>query len=119
MPEYPITPVGKPRMTRADNGKSALRFCVTGLSVMKFVCSVLSCRKAVRMSPSFFRCQRAGAKRNGLSSTVNHTEAKPDFDNMVKALMDAIYENDAHIWDSRVSKLWGETGRIIIEELKA
>lgn len=37
---------------------------------------------------------------------------------MMKALMDAIYENDAHIWDVRVSKSWGETGRIIIEELK-
>lgn len=59
------------------------------------------------------------SKRNGLSSMVNRTKVKPDFDNMMKGLMDAIYENDAHIWDARVSKLWGETGRIIIEELKA
>ncbi|MCY4883811.1 RusA family crossover junction endodeoxyribonuclease, partial [Salmonella enterica subsp. enterica serovar 1,4,[5],12:i:-] len=43
--------------------------------------------------------------------------AKPDFDNMVKALMDAIYEDDAHIWDSRVTKLWGEKGQIIIGEI--
>ena len=26
----------------------------------------------------------------------------------MKALMDAIYEDDAHIWDSRVTKLWGK-----------
>ncbi|MGP0674847.1 RusA family crossover junction endodeoxyribonuclease, partial [Citrobacter freundii] len=44
-------------------------------------------------------------------------QTKPDFDNMMKALMDAIYEDDAHIWDSRVTKLWGERGQIIIGEI--
>lgn len=42
-------------------------------------------------------------------------QSKPDKDNLEKALLDAIYESDAHIWDSRVSKLWGYFGSIIIE----
>nr|WP_236946456.1 RusA family crossover junction endodeoxyribonuclease [Kosakonia radicincitans] len=43
-------------------------------------------------------------------------QVKPDKDNLEKALLDALFENDAHIWDSRVTKLWGESGQIIIEE---
>jgi Holliday junction resolvase RusA-like endonuclease len=44
-------------------------------------------------------------------------QQKPDKDNLEKALMDAIYADDSHIWDSRVTKLWGEEGQIIIGEI--
>lgn len=44
-------------------------------------------------------------------------QQKPDKDNLEKALMDAIYADDAHIWDSRVTKRWGEAGQIIIVEI--
>ncbi len=44
-------------------------------------------------------------------------QQKPDKDNLEKALMDAIYADDAHIWDSRVTKRWGEEGKIIIGEI--
>jgi hypothetical protein len=30
--------------------------------------------------------------------------------------MDALFEDDKHIWDSRITKLWGENGQIIIKE---
>ena len=34
-------------------------------------------------------------------------QQKPDADNMIKALMDALFTDDAHIWDFRVTKVWG------------
>ena len=37
---------------------------------------------------------------------------------MLKALMDALYDDDSHIWDCRITKIWGEKGQIIIEEAK-
>lgn len=40
---------------------------------------------------------------------------KPDIDNLTKALLDAIYSNDAHISKLTTIKLWGEMGTIIIE----
>lgn len=43
-------------------------------------------------------------------------QQKPDVDNMIKALMDALYAEDAHIWDLRVTKLWGESGQILISD---
>lgn len=45
-----------------------------------------------------------------------HTQ-KPDADNLVKALFDALFENDCHIWDFRVTKRWGTTGGIEIRNI--
>ncbi|WP_100117023.1 RusA family crossover junction endodeoxyribonuclease [Klebsiella pneumoniae] len=42
---------------------------------------------------------------------------KPDADNMIKALMDALFTDDAHIWDFRVTKVWGESGQILISDI--
>ncbi|GAP76973.1 endodeoxyribonuclease RusA [Pseudoalteromonas sp. SW0106-04] len=41
---------------------------------------------------------------------------KPDKDNLEKALLDAIFEEDSVVWDGRVTKLWGEEGQIIVGE---
>ena len=39
----------------------------------------------------------------------------PDVDNLCKALLDAIFGEDSHVYDVRISKYWGHTGQIIIE----
>ena len=42
-------------------------------------------------------------------------QQKPDLDNLIKALFDAVNEDDSHIWDLRgVSKVWGDDGKIFI-----
>lgn len=43
-------------------------------------------------------------------------QSKPDCDNMLKALMDALFDDDSSVWDCRITKLWGEKGQIIIRE---
>ncbi|MBJ9131176.1 RusA family crossover junction endodeoxyribonuclease [Citrobacter freundii] len=119
MPEYKITPVGKPRMTRADKWKKrpeVLRyraFCdevrLQGIELSESGSHVTF---ILPMPASWSKKKRA--EFNGKLH-----QQKPDVDNLTKSLLDALFEDDAHIWDARVSKLWGETGRIIIEELKA
>lgn len=42
-----------------------------------------------------------------------HTQ-RPDVDNYLKALFDAVHKEDSHIWDERASKIWGRTGKIIV-----
>lgn len=42
-------------------------------------------------------------------------QQRPDKDNLEKAFLDALLEEDSHIWDGRVTKLWAETGHIILE----
>lgn len=43
---------------------------------------------------------------------------KPDADNLVKALIDAVYRNreDSHVWNYSVTKLWGFTGLVMIAD---
>ncbi|HED2371685.1 TPA: RusA family crossover junction endodeoxyribonuclease [Citrobacter freundii] len=116
MKVYDITPMGKPRMTRADKWKKrpeVLRyraFCdEVRLQGVELPESGSHVTFILPMPASWSKKKRA--EFNGKPH-----QTKPDFDNMMKALKDAIYEDDAHIWDSRVTKLWGERGQIIIGE---
>ena len=42
----------------------------------------------------------------------------PDKDNLEKALLDALYEQDCGMWDGRVTKVWGYLGEIIVIEIE-
>ncbi len=45
-------------------------------------------------------------------------ELKPDADNLVKALIDAVYRDreDSQVWNYATTKLWGYTGAILISD---
>lgn len=45
-------------------------------------------------------------------------QQKPDKDNLEKALLDAIFDDDSRVWDGRVTKVWGEVGQIKITKLE-
>jgi Holliday junction resolvase RusA-like endonuclease len=61
------------------------------------------------------------SKRNKLRNKPH--KQTPDGDNLMKAILDAVFskhsnnpnipKTDAHVWDARYSKIWGERGRII------
>ncbi|MGM8949042.1 RusA family crossover junction endodeoxyribonuclease [Enterobacter asburiae] len=113
---YDVTPIGKPRMTRADKWK-------TRPAVMHYraFCDEARLRKiylpesgahitfVMPMPPSWSK------KRREQFNGKPH-QSKPDCDNMLKALMDALFDDDARVWDCRITKLWGEKGQIIIRE---
>ena len=44
-------------------------------------------------------------------------QQKPDKDNLEKGLLDAVFDEDCRVWDSRVSKIWGNKGEIWIETM--
>jgi Holliday junction resolvase RusA-like endonuclease len=116
MKAYSITPMGKPRMTRADKWKKrpeVLRYRVfcdeVRLHKVQLPESDFHVPFSIPMPPSWSKKKRQ--QFNGQPH-----QSKPDMDNLMKALMDAIYEDDAHIWDGRITKRWGEAGRIVIRE---
>jgi Holliday junction resolvase RusA-like endonuclease len=39
---------------------------------------------------------------------------KPDADNLLKSILDAVHKDDCGIWDVRVTKRWGVQGEIQI-----
>ncbi|WP_316506275.1 RusA family crossover junction endodeoxyribonuclease [Klebsiella grimontii] len=114
---YDITPIGKPRMSRADKWKQRP-------AVMRYraFCDEARMRK-IHLPESGAHVtfvmpmpQSWSQKKRAAMNNKPHQQ-KPDTDNMIKALMDALFEDDAHIWDFRVTKLWGVTGQILISDI--
>lgn len=113
---YDITPTGKHRMTRADKWKqrpAVLRyraFCDEA-RLLK-----LALPEAGAHVTFMLPVPQSWSKKRREQMNGQPHKSKPDSDNMLKALMDALYTDDAHIWDCRITKLWGEKGQIIIGE---
>lgn len=43
-------------------------------------------------------------------------QQRPDVDNLAKALLDAVFDEDCRVHDIRVSKIWGDYGMIVVSE---
>ena len=114
---YDITPVPKPRMTRRDIWLNPPRPGVA--RYWKFKDQVIAAKLelpednahvvfVMPMPPSWSKKKRkemAGQKH----------KQTPDWDNLGKALSDAVYGNDSVISDIRITKVWGSVGQIIIK----
>mgnify|MGYP001118839164 CR=1 FL=1 len=115
---YPITPVPKPRMTQRD--KWSKRTCVVrywdfkdevrrlGVELPKYGAWVTF---YLPMPKSW------SSKKKSLMNLKSHTQ-KPDLDNLIKGLGDAVYDDDSGIWDIRASKWWAYSGAITIDEME-
>lgn len=111
---YPITPMGAPRMTRADAWKKrpvVMRYRAFKDEVKLRGVKFGNGDKVVFVMPmpkSWSRKKKDLMEGTGCMS-------KPDVDNLLKALLDAIYGDDAHIWKIRgLEKVWGYEGGIRI-----
>ncbi len=113
--KYQINPFPKPRMTRSDRWKK--RPCVVRYhefkdqvraSNIQLSESGLSIIFEIKMPKSWSKKQKE--KMNGMAH-----KQKPDLDNLLKALFDAVYEEDSHIWNYEASKVWAYEGGITVE----
>lgn len=118
MKEYFIVPVPKPRQTRADKWKkrpSVIRYRNFADQVRAAGITIPECGYhilfIIPMPKSW------STKKKQFMDGQPHQQT-PDKDNLEKALLDAVYKDDSHIWDGRVSKYWGWKGSIIIKEIE-
>ena len=113
---YPITPVPAPRMTRRDRWVKrpcVLRYWAFRDEVRLRRVALTSRCKVVFVLP--MPASWSVSRRLSMDGAF-HT-AKPDIDNLSKALLDAVFGDDAHIHTLHVEKRWGERGEIRVEEL--
>ena len=113
---YSIDPVGKPRQTRRD--KWAKRPAV--MRYRAFCDAVRAAGVTLPDSPHVtfvLPMPTSWSRKKRAEHDDRPHRQRPDADNLLKALLDALYDEDAHVWDIRVSKRWGETGQIIIKEV--
>lgn len=112
----PINPMGKPRMTRKD--KWAKRPCVQKYWDWKDVVVAaagevpdaetitdLSWTAHIAMPKSWSK-----KRKDEMDGAVHRS--KPDRDNIDKALLDALFDEDSAIADGTLSKRWAREGRI-------
>ena len=112
---YDITPVAKPRQTRSDKWKKRP-------AVMKYRAFKDECRLKKVVIPDAgahitfvipFPKSYSLKKRKNLDGQP-HVQV-PDVDNLAKAVFDAVFSDDSGVYDIRISKYWGYTGRIIVD----
>ncbi len=113
---YKINPVPKPRMTRSDRWKKRP-------AVMRYWDFVEQVRLANVKLPEFgahvefnIKMPRSWTKKQRELHNKTPHQQRPDLSNLLKALEDAVYGEDSHIWHySSVCKLWAVEGAIRIE----
>ena len=115
MTSYPITPCPKPRQTRADKWKKRP-------PVLRYRAFADTCRELGVAVPEsgakvtfILPMPKSWSKKKRAQMDGQPHQQTPDVDNLGKALLDAVYEDDSCVWDIRMIKRWGVEGRIDIE----
>lgn len=114
MIKYQITPTPKPRMTQRDKWQKRP-------AVLRYREFCDQVRAAGVQLPNgatvMFRLPmpKSWSKKKRLEMNGKPHQQKPDLDNLLKALIDAVHADDAHIWHLQmVTKIWSEEGSILI-----
>ena len=112
--KYQITPVPKPRQTRSDVWKkrpAVLRYRAFADKVRQ---------KGVKLNlygdsvVFYMPMPKSWSKKKKAEFNGQPHMQKPDWDNLGKALSDAVYDDDSKIWNITISKMWAYEGAIEI-----
>ncbi len=114
---YPIEPVAKPRMTQRDKWQK--RPCVMKYRWFADLCRAYKIEIPASKAHVLFKLPmpKSWTKQRKKIMEGQPHQQRPDVDNLLKSLLDALFKDDAHIWDIRVSKVWSIKGEIVIRDL--
>lgn len=116
---YSITPVPKPRQTRADKWK-------TRPPVMRYRAFADEVRLRLPKDIDFSNTAilftmpmpKSWSKKKKADMELRVHTQKPDIDNLCKAILDAYHSDDSGIFALRAQKVWGYKGSICIADIK-
>lgn len=116
---YAVTPVPKPRMTQRDKWKK--RPIVEKYYAFKDACRVagITIPESGSHITFFIEMPRSWSQKKRIEMQGQAHKAKPDADNLLKAVQDAVMQEDSSIWDIRITKRWDYVAGIHIEESAA
>ena len=112
-----IAPISKPRMVRSDTW--ARRDCVLHYWTFKdkLVAQARSKKYQVtaKLNISFIlpMPESWSEKKKLRLDGKPHTQ-KPDIDNLEKAFLDCLCEDDSFVWSVTKTKRWGRQGKIVV-----
>lgn len=108
---YSIVPVPAPRQTRSDRWNErpcVMRYREFRDNVKRLDIKVNNGDKVIFYLP----IPKSWSKKKKAEHDGAPHMQKPDVDNLLKALLDAIYEDDSHIYSIAAEKRWSHTPRI-------
>lgn len=116
---FPVVPVAKPRMTRSDVWRKR-----PAVLQYRAYCDELRLhakRHSLMLPPAGLRMvfhlpmppSWSKAKRARMCDQPHQT--KPDLDNLVKAVLDAMLPDDSGVYDFSATKLWAEQGGLTLQ----
>lgn len=119
--EADITPVPKPRMTRADAWKKRPAveryWAYKDQLVIEALGQDFTVPEANYHLTFHLPMPKSWSKKRRAEMVGRPHQQKPDKDNLEKGFLDALCDEDEHIYDGRVTKLWSERGRIVLTDI--
>ncbi len=129
---FEVEAMGAPRMTRSDQWKTdpfhpdpkkRQRKPVAGYFKMKAAIRLAMIESGFKQPENHFHIifylpmpHSWSKKKKDMMRGADHDQ-KPDADNLLKGYMDTVFEEDKKVSDVRVTKYWGDSGKIIIYEM--
>ena len=117
MIELNINPCPKPRMTRADRWKQrpiVLRywdFC----NELNKQAKKLDYKPEDRVSLTFYiPMPKSWSKKKREQMLGKPHKQRPDIDNLAKAFLDALLQEDSHVYSLHADKYWANNGSIMV-----
>lgn len=117
-----ITPIPKPRMTRRDKWLNPPRKCVSAYWAFKDELNFQLARfgferdRKTLFAKVVVAFPKSYTKKKMQSLDGMPHEQKPDTDNFIKAICDAMMKEDKKVHTVFVNKVWGYTPQIIFYE---
>lgn len=113
---YNILPVPAPRMTRSDKWNQ--RPCVMAYRHFRDTVREQGVVLPIPYKVTFhLPMPSSWSEKKKRAMEGQPHQSKPDKDNLEKALLDALYENDSHIWSGWAEKRWSRMPGIQVEAI--
>ncbi len=109
---YDIIPIGKPRITaRGKYGPVARKY-------YEFAEKLRSLNMEIPQSGTeiqfFIPMPISWSKKKKRELRYQPHRQTPDIDNLLKAVLDAVYKDDKVVWSIKVEKFWANNGFILV-----
>jgi Holliday junction resolvase RusA-like endonuclease len=113
--KYLIEPIAKPRMTQSDKWRK--RPATTQYWIYKAALQKLKVTLPIPCSILFeLPMPESWSKKKRKEMNGKPHESKPDIDNLIKGIFDALLENDQVVWGVYAEKRWAEVPSITIKK---
>ncbi len=118
---FPVDPIGKPRMTQKDQWKK--RDATDRYWELKRQMKQIAEGANFTMPEShihivcYMPMPYSWPKKKKEEMNGRPHQQKPDADNILKGIQDALCKEDSYIWDVRISKYWSYKGAIEIYKI--